>query len=547
MGYSYPEIVDVSPFGNVLSFTELFCRLQVNADDRCPEKEYKARTQYQEWACIEFCRIGLDDHSLQNFFGSLCRTKEELDEVVRYDPVEICWTWDAPRQRMAKLLWQLLHQVASEEEFFRRFTLGKTWESQECLNAAAVLAPIQERLKWVMEGLLNRQKQDDHIGQSNWGERCWLPPEQTEFVNEQLKQMHPELIEHYSAYEDSVRMSLEHYINLIVQALPVPCTDPGRVYFGERHGPDRRTFVWVVDTKGNKYPLKRCENRWLGFDDMTGFDWGYGGSPSNPLGKCILVDALDGDWALAHHLDHDEWPDNVSPRILDLTDTPPSSLLHGFSENLILDCPRDKDLTISRATVLEWVKEVGKFAVYEKRRKSIAKRIAASAKEIAKREDLIRGLEKTSDLLSQRFDIVPDTFESALYLDLMCMLEQGGAALRCSHCGLPIPYDRSGRANKQRARSKDGHPIYHPDCFAEHGRERKKVYWQSRARSSKFRASERKRAQEYRKLSSNDEPRVLESMSQKQKLFLWNSKQQAQPGPETRRLPKRNSPSGQEY
>jgi hypothetical protein len=78
-----------------------------------------------------------------------------------------------------------------------------------------------------------------------------------------------------------------------------------------------------------------------------------------------------------------------------------------------------------------------------------------------------------SGLRSQRFDIVPETFEAALYLDLMRMLERGCVALRCSACGLPIPYDHSGRANKQRARSQKGQPIYHPDCFAEYARERK--------------------------------------------------------------------------
>jgi hypothetical protein len=45
-------------------------------------------------------------------------------------------------------------------------------------------------------------------------------------------------------------------------------------------------------------------------------------------------------------------------------------------------------------------------------------------------------------------------FESALYLDLMRMLERSDFALRCSRCGLPIPYDNSGRANSQRARAR---------------------------------------------------------------------------------------------
>lgn len=110
-------------------------------------------------------------------------------------------------------------------------------------------------------------------------------------------------------------------------------------------------------------------------------------------------------------------------------------------------------------------------------------------------------MQQTGGLRSQRFDIVPDSFEAALYLDLMRMLEQGGAALRCSHCGLPIPYDQSGRANRQRARSKKGEPIYHSECSAHVGRRRKKAYWQQRSKSPQFREKQRVRAREYRKLS----------------------------------------------
>jgi hypothetical protein len=60
---------------------------------------------------------------------------------------------------------------------------------------------------------------------------------------------------------------------------------------------------------------------------------------------------------------------------------------------------------------------------------------------------------RSANFARNAFDIVPDSFESALYLDLMHMLEKGGVDLRCSHCGLPIPYDphdQTGRANRQR-------------------------------------------------------------------------------------------------
>lgn len=84
----------------------------------------------------------------------------------------------------------------------------------------------------------------------------------------------------------------------------------------------------------------------------------------------------------------------------------------------------------------------------------------------------------------------------------MHMLEYSDFALRCSGCGLPIAYDNSGRANRQRARAKKGLTIYHPGCFTEYSRMRKKIYWQQRSRSPEFREQERHRARKYRKSCS---------------------------------------------
>ena len=243
--------------------------------------------------------------------------------------------------------------------------------------------------------------------------------------------------------------------------------------------PHARVFVWVRDPKGKKYALKHGDRPYLEADG-TGFEWGYGGHGPGALTKCILIDALDGDLALAEEVD---------------------LLEEGFFEKFILHHPQEEDLKISRATVLQWLRQIGKFGRYESRRKLIADRLAANANAIAERVELIGRIQDAGALRSQRFDVVPDTFESALYLDLMHMLEQGGAALRCSHCSLPISYDHSGRANKQRARSKKGQPIYHPECFAEYSRTRKKFYWQRRASSPQFRQRQRERARNYRKLS----------------------------------------------
>jgi hypothetical protein len=443
------------------------------------------RTQLEEWACTKFCRIALDDDSVEQFFLWLCdHTREQMDKwlgahkdgrPVWHDPVETTWGWDAPRQRMAKKLWQLLHSGASDEEFRLRFTFAI---GLQAFNVASLLAPIQQKLRWVMDGLASRQKEDDQLRQTDWGERWWLPPEQSEFVREQLRKTHAELIERSSDYEDAVWWGLSHYVRHTVQAIAVPSTDPARVYIGRRRGPRGRVFVWVKDSKGD-FPLKHADQPYLEADG-TGFEWGYGGHGPDSLSNSILADALDGDLAVAEELNR---------------------LEGGFFEKFILNHSREKDLKISRARVLSWLEDVGKLALYEQRRKSVAERLSVHAMVVAEREQLVETMQQTGGLRSQRFDIVPDSFESALYLDLMHMLEKGGAALRCSHCSLPIPYDQTGRANRQRARSKKGEPIYHPECVAAVGRMRKKAYWQQRSMSPQFREQQRARAREYRKLS----------------------------------------------
>jgi len=450
------------------------------------DMEYKIRTEPEEWACTKFCRISLDDDSVARFILWLCdysseqitspRDSRSADEVIWYDPVESMWGWDAPRQRMAKLLWRAVHGDATDEDFHRRFCFPMPLQTRDCGH---LVATIQERLKWVMDGLFSRREEDDRLGQGDFGEWWWLPADQSQFVRKQLKQTHAELIEQSSDYEDAVSFGLSYYVRTVVQAIAVPSRDPARVYVGERRGPHGQVFVWVHDTKGDKYPLPHFDQPYREADG-TGFEWGYGGHGPGALTRCILADALDGDLVLANELDR---------------------LENGFFEKFILDYPRDEDLRISRESVMEWLDAVGKSALYEKRRQSVADKLAAHANAIAERLDLLTRIQETGGLRSQRFDIVPETFEAALYLDLMRMLERGGLALRCSGCGLPIPYDHSGRANKQRARSKKGQPIYHPDCFTEYARTRKKTYWQRRAASPKFREAQRLRAREYRRLS----------------------------------------------
>jgi hypothetical protein len=242
---------------------------------------YKIRTRPEESACTKFCRIDLNEDAVKEFLLWLCdlsreqaaahRAAEENAEPVWYDPIESLWGFDAPRQRMAKLLWQSLHNNATDEDFRRRFC----FPNFDCRNSAEVLQPIQRQLKWVMEGLFVRQEEDRELGQTNWGERWWLPAEHASFVRDQLKLTHVDLIERVSDYDDAVAHWFNATIRFQVQAIEVPSDNPGRVYIGTRYS----TFVWVQDEDGRKYTLKHGARAFLEAEG-TRYSWGYGGARS---------------------------------------------------------------------------------------------------------------------------------------------------------------------------------------------------------------------------------------------------------------------------
>jgi hypothetical protein len=401
-------------------------------------------------------------------------TQRKHGEAYQFDPVELAWGWDAPRHRIAKLLWKALHGNASEEEFYNGFSLHRPL--LQIKGCASLLAPIQERLRWVMEGFFTRRSEDHKFGQGDWGEQWWLPSEQAKFVRTQLQETRADLIEQSSDYEYTLRHDLCFYVNDVVKARSVPCLDPKRVYIGTRRGQPLRAFLWVQsESGGRQYPLKHGKEAHLKADG-TGFEWGYGGHGPVALAHGILLDALNGDLPLA------------------------TELGDKFFRQFTLTCPRYDDFRLSRATVMRWLEKRGYTARWKAQRKAVADRLAEHAANIKEKEDRLIRIRRIGGLRTQRFDVVPATFESALYLDLMRMLEHSDFALRCCDCYLPIPYDNSGRANRQRARSKNGQPIYHPECFAKHSRARKKAYWQRRSRSPEFREQERQRARDYRKL-----------------------------------------------
>ncbi len=127
-----------------------------------------------ETACTRFSRLALNPASVGDFIGWLCGIEPiispELEQVSR-DVIETMWGWNAPRQRMAKLLWQLVHGNWDEAFFHQNFSYGNSFRTGQ---TEAILAPIQKRIRWVLEGAFHRQNEDRKIGQGDWGECWWL-------------------------------------------------------------------------------------------------------------------------------------------------------------------------------------------------------------------------------------------------------------------------------------------------------------------------------------------------------------------------------------
>jgi len=420
-----------------------------------------------EAACTRFSRINLDATSVHKFIDWLCGMEPILDfgqATSDRDLVETTWGWHAPRQRMAKLLWQLIHEDSSNESFDQQFSYGDPMRGKVNLDG---LAAIQARVRWVLEGAFHRQDDDRQIGQGDWGECWWLPKEQTAYIGQQLRNVTADIVEQPSEFDTSLR----YYLNALVrQSIEVPCRDRNRSYAGLRDRATSVPFVHILGEDGKEFPLKQSARAYLDADG-TNFEWGYGGGGPYSLAQCLLVDALDGDFALVDQ-----------------------QTIVEFRREFLETHPREEDFRISRRQILNWVEKRGLFATWKERRPKVAEARRAISKRIRETLERLGHAKRVGGLVSQRFDVVPSTFEAALCLDLMRMLESSDYAMPCARCKLPIAHDGSSRANHQRARAKRGQPVYHEECRREQERLRKKLYWRRKTSSQEFRESERQRA-----------------------------------------------------
>lgn len=435
-----------------------------------------------EWACTAFCRLDVNDPAaVAEFVLMLCDrlptplTLGDYEQVYKFDPIEDMWGWDAPRKRIGKLLWQAVQGDSSEQTFYQRFTYSDVAEDMD--RAAAVLGPIQERLKRILKAIQSRREQDLQFGQSEWGEEWWLSCQDADFVRDQLSRARVSLLERSSNFEDMVRRTTGIQVWKI-GVLPIPSDDPSRVYVGLVYRPRNIPRI-TVETTDRTYPLRQVDYLFLEPDGFN-FTWGYGGEGPSQLAKCILADATAGDLDLVKDL----WPQ--------------------FANDIIEPYPQTKELRISWREVIAWIEAQGALQKLEDRREVVHKKQKEFAGEFAQREQLIKSFEAEGGLRVQRFDIVPADFECALYVDVMRMCEGGCLALRCAKCELPIAGSprEHGRFNRQRARWERGLPVYHPECSIERGKERKAQSWRNRAKSEAFRKRERQRAKESRKVKA---------------------------------------------
>ncbi len=383
------------------------------------------------------------------------------------------WGWNAPRQRMAKLLWQLVHRNSADDHFHQNFSYGNPIRTN---RTQAVLAPIQKRIRWVLEGVFRRQKEDRQIGQGDWGECWWLPEEHTEYVRKQLRKVTVDIVQQQSEYDESLSYYLNAMVSRVAKSIEVPSHHANRSYVGVRDSAKHTCFVTVLDADGQEFPLRQCSRAYLEAEG-TGFEWGYGGGGPYSLAECLLTDALDGDFGLCE-----------------------MQTVVNFRAAFIETHPRDEAFRISRQQILKWIQQQGLLDAWKARRAQVVQARRSASKKIKEAEQRLRHIQRAGGLLAQRFDMVPSSFEAALCLDITRMLESSDYAMQCARCKLPISHDGSSRANHQRARARRGQPVYHEACRQEQARLRKKLHWRRKTSSKEFRESERQRARLNRSL-----------------------------------------------
>lgn len=388
--------------------------------------------------------------------------------------MEHFWEWDAPRPRMAKLLWGLLQDAAPSRKGRRGMICYMDALTEGTQYCGEALSQIKERLLWVLGAIETIGRVSYASGQADWGEDWFLPPKQLEFVRSQLSRATVQVLERESDYQKLLEGQLDDLCTSVWRFVPTALTASDRTYVGEGRETDQvsayeEDFVVHVESSGQREGLVNARDPWSELPGR-GFAWGYRGTGPANLAMSILADALGGDL--------------VTPQALFLR----------FKDQVIALLPRS-GFQMSRTDVLDWLAKEG---VDERDLESTSEdhqeRIRKHAAAYEHFREQLEASRIAGGLRKQRFDTVPEDFQAGLYVDLMDMLKNGGRVMRCSECNLPIPYDRTGRANRQRARWAKGESVFHERCWRETRARRKAGDWKRRSQSQEFKERRRRQA-----------------------------------------------------
>jgi hypothetical protein len=382
---------------------------------------------------------------------------------------------------MLKLLWQLMTGTSDDDEFHHRFTAQLHLLRQDAARCAEVLPPIQARLRRVLNGIVTAGDIDRETGQTAWGEQWYLPRAEAHLAREHIQRARPDLLEQRSEYPEAVEVWLDILTNRAAFIDP-PFSDPDREYLGDLvavPGVERREpIVWVRAGDG----LKGLVNARHPFSQRagTGFGWGYEGGGAHLFAVSLLADVFDGDLKLAE------------------------ALASFFVEEIVAHLPWDGWMApfyLRRGEVLNWFTERIPDAreALEHSGAELAERRSKFQPGLAKQTARLDRIRSHSPLFAQRFDLVPPDFECALYLDLMDSLRLGKRFFTCSHCNRLIPDLGDAHSNRQRARWKQGRPVYHEECARAVGKERKRSYFAKRSADPTFREDRRHEARRRRR------------------------------------------------
>lgn len=430
---------------------------------------------------------------------------ETAEAWTRADLEEVSWSWQAPRHRMVKLLWQMLTGLTSQQDFMRHFTEGVYWLEQDSQRCGELLPQIQAQLKKVMRSIEMGAQRYREIGQAQFGEEWYMPEDAAAIMRQQLTKAHVDLLQQPSDYLEATQMHMNYLIRHVAQFIDPPIADPERAYVGEivTVGEERSALVWIEagDERSGliniHHPVTERPGR--------GFGWGYLGSGAQVLAASMLADAFEGDIKLATDIVRID-RSRASGRFFGGIEANvfPISRAGDFVMDVVGHLPADglmEPFRLSSASVRDWFRsQPGGEQQLERYRSALQRRKKMYGERLASELTRVERVRSVGPLYAQRFDLVPTDFEAALYVDLMEALRRGLTILKCSLCGDVIPDRADARSNHQRSRGNRGESIYHAECFAKVRRAKKREDYKQRAADPKFREARKLAARQRRRL-----------------------------------------------